>query len=193
MDARPSFLRTFSFGFLHRSCLGFLAGAICLAIGLTGSAQADAGIRTSSALIKTLDLEPTVAWYKDNLGFRPLSVESRTQSRRAILERQGFLLEIAADEHATSQPKTDVDSTSGLGEPVLSIMVQNVDEDIARLESRGVEIVREPQDDLNGGFRTGLITDNGHRLVELREPLDVHGLDTSDSDSPSREFFTRDR
>jgi catechol 2,3-dioxygenase-like lactoylglutathione lyase family enzyme len=161
---------------------GFLAGMATLSIlaasGLAGPASAEdtAARRSSSAIIRTLDLDPTVQWYQDHLGFRRVSVDSQVQARRVVLERQGFLLEVSEDEKATPQTSTaDVETTSATGEPVISLLVPDVDREVARLRKSGVEIIQDPEDELDGSFRTALIADYGHRTVELREPLGSPG------------------
>jgi hypothetical protein len=53
----------------------------------------------------------------------------------------------------------------------VSYLVPDVDTEVDRLRKERVEIVAEPQDELEGRFRIALIRDNGGRLVELREPL----------------------
>jgi hypothetical protein len=53
----------------------------------------------------------------------------------------------------------------------VSLLVDDVDREVERLRSRGVAIFSEPDDDLEGRFRTAWIADQGRRIVELREPL----------------------
>jgi catechol 2,3-dioxygenase-like lactoylglutathione lyase family enzyme len=127
-------------------------------------------------VLRTLDLDPTVQWYERNLGFRQVSVDSQVQARRVVRERQGFLLEVSEDEKMTpQQPRTDVETTSATGQPVVSLLVPDVDREVARLRRSGVEILQEPEDELAGSFRVAQISDYGHRIVELREPLGSPG------------------
>jgi hypothetical protein len=64
-----------------------------------------------------------------------------------------------------------VETTASLPSPRLSILVDDVDAETERLRARGVAVLYDPDDDLDGRFRTSWIRDNGGRVVELREPL----------------------
>ncbi|MBM6596593.1 VOC family protein [Microvirga pudoricolor] len=161
----------------RRALHSLIALTLALMALLPMAQAADAqALRPGSASLRTLDLGPTVRWYETHLGFRQVSVDSRVQARRVVLERQGFLLEIAEDHKATPQAgAADVDTTSATGVPVVSLLVPDVDREVRRLRGSGVEIVRDPEDDLDGSFRSALISDYGHRTVELREPLGSPG------------------
>jgi hypothetical protein len=147
------------------------------AMGFSGPSVAEetAARRSSSAVLRVLALDETVQWYEDNLRFRRVSVESLVHERRVVLERQGFLLEVTEDERATPTPSTEIETTSAITDPVFSLLVQDVDKEVSGLRKRGVEIIQEPEDELDGSFRTSLISDNGHRTVELRESLGSPG------------------
>jgi catechol 2,3-dioxygenase-like lactoylglutathione lyase family enzyme len=162
----------------RRALLGLAALSLLgLADGVDSARAEDSPARrSSSAVIRTLDLEPTVQWYETHLGFRQVSAESRVHARRVVLERQGFLLEINEDEKTTSQSApSDVEVTSATGTPVISLLVSDVDREVSRLRKSGVEILQDPEDELDGSFRAALIGDNGRRTVELREPLGFPG------------------
>ena len=53
----------------------------------------------------------------------------------------------------------------------LTLLVDDVDREVEALQAKGVEIVSEPRDELTSRFRVSRIYDEGHRVVELREPL----------------------
>lgn len=128
--------------------------------------------RPSSASIRTPDFDEAVRWYQDKLGFRLLSTRTLVQERVATLERSGFLLEIAEADHpmpATARP--DIDATGATRSPVVSLLVPDVDEEVDRVRKAGVEVLEEPQDELEGGYRVAQIRDNGRHRIELREPL----------------------
>jgi catechol 2,3-dioxygenase-like lactoylglutathione lyase family enzyme len=121
-----------------------------------------------------MDLDETVQWYRDKLDFRVVSDLTRVQARTVVLERSGFLLEISEDERLTAAPlsaASDVGVTGSTGIPTADVLVSDVDAEIDQLRSRGVDIVAEPQDELDGRSRVAFIRDNGGRIVELREPL----------------------
>jgi catechol 2,3-dioxygenase-like lactoylglutathione lyase family enzyme len=152
--------------------------ALALSGGWIGSAARAEPARSSTALIRTMDLNDTVAWYRDMLGFRVVSDVTRVQARAVVLERSGFLLEVTEDERTAataSAGDSDVEATGSANGPAVHYLVSDVDAEIGRLRARGVDILAEPGDDLDGRFRVALIHDYGGRLVELREPLgDFH-------------------
>jgi catechol 2,3-dioxygenase-like lactoylglutathione lyase family enzyme len=129
-------------------------------------------MRTSSAAIETADVDKAVGWYRDNLGFRVAGERSTVHGRRVVLARESMLIEVA--EHDAPVPRamvTDVDTTASLPGQSLSLLVADVDAEIERLSTRGVTILAEPDDELDGRFRTGWIRDSEGRAIELREPL----------------------
>jgi catechol 2,3-dioxygenase-like lactoylglutathione lyase family enzyme len=145
--------------------------AFAIAVGLLCiTALAAAPLRPSSAVIRTLDLAETADWYREKLGFRPVSDTTRVQARSVVMERSGFLLEISEDEKTIGAAEGGA-AGSGSVTPQVSYLVPDVDTEVDRLRKERVEIVAEPQDELEGRFRIALIRDNGGRLVELREPL----------------------
>ncbi len=146
---------------------------LCLAAAAPVPAAAAQTAPPSSASIRTPDFDDAVRWYQDKLGFRLLAVRSLVQERVAVLDRGGFLLEIAeADHPMPANEGPDVQVTGATRFPVVSLLVPDVDDEVARLRSEGVEILAEPQDDLEGVYRVAQIRDNGRHRIELREPLD---------------------
>lgn len=129
--------------------------------------------RPRSASIRTPDFDETVRWYRDKLGFRLLSTRTLVRERVAVLERAGFLLEVAEADHPMPVIGTPDAQVTGAATraPVVSILVHDVDLEVQRLRSEGVEILEEPQDDLEGDYRVAHIRDNGRHRIELREPL----------------------
>jgi catechol 2,3-dioxygenase-like lactoylglutathione lyase family enzyme len=140
-------------------------------------AQTAAAVRPKSTSIRTPDFDESVRWYQDKLGFRLIATQSLVPGRTAVLERNGFLLELTEVDHVLPQPQ-DPPETGAVrvtNHPVISLLVPDVDEEVSRLESRGVEILQQPEDDLAGMYRTAQIRDNGRHRIELREPLDTAG------------------
>jgi catechol 2,3-dioxygenase-like lactoylglutathione lyase family enzyme len=130
------------------------------------------GARPGSTAIRTPDLDESVRWYQEKLGFRLLATRNFVQERTATLERSGFLLEIHEVDHpmppgASSDPQT----TAATRAPLVYLLVPDVDSEVRRLRQEGVEILEEPGDDLEGEYRTAQIRDNGRHRIELREPL----------------------
>jgi catechol 2,3-dioxygenase-like lactoylglutathione lyase family enzyme len=122
--------------------------------------------------IETPDLEKTVTWYRESLGFRELPRYSDKRERLAILERDGALLEVRENKHAAV--------TGGLAEssplPMISweMWVEDVDQEAHRLQERGVSLLTSPRDRLGSGFRGVLVQDIDGRVIALREPLAGH-------------------
>ena len=131
----------------------------------------------SSTSIRTPDFDESLRWYQDKLGFRLIGSQSFVQGRTAVLERSGFLLELTEVDHILPEAQ----ASSGSGEvrvtrtPVISLLVPDVDKEIQRLRKAGVEVLQDPQDELDGRYRTAQIRDNGRHRIELREPTDDYG------------------
>jgi len=161
---------------LRRILVAVLALAQALmpvpAVQAPAMAQGASVARPGSASIRTPDFDESVQWYQDVLGFRHLSTRNLVQERVALLERSGFLLEITEIDHPMQpSPHQDPDRTAATRVPVISLLVPDVDEEVARLRERGVDILDEPRDELEGGYRVAQIRDNGRHRIELREPL----------------------
>ena len=155
-----------------RVLLGVQLIIACLSLSFITPAVADTEPRPSSASIRTPDFDESVRWYQDKLGFRLLGDESLVQGRRAVLERSGFLLEIAEADHILPQEPDSTASVQVTPVPIISLLVPDVDREVRRLDQADVDILQPPQDDLDGTYRTAQIRDNGRHRIELREPLD---------------------
>lgn len=163
--------------------LAGLALVVALTTGLVAapsraSAQVASTPRSSSASIRTPDFDESVRWYQDKLGFRLVGMENFVQGRTAVLERTGLLLEITEVDHLL-QPAEDPHATGAVEVtrfPVVSLLVSDVDEEIERLRQAGVEVLQNPEDELDGRYRTAQIRDNGRHRIELREPIDEGGF-----------------
>jgi catechol 2,3-dioxygenase-like lactoylglutathione lyase family enzyme len=134
--------------------------------------------RSSSASIRTPDFDESVRWYQDKLGFRLIGSQSLVPGRRAVLERSGFLLEVTEVDHLleTNQDPHATGNVSATPLPVVSFLVPDVDREIERLRRAGVEVLQNPEDELDGRYRTAQIRDNGRHRIELREPIDENGF-----------------
>jgi catechol 2,3-dioxygenase-like lactoylglutathione lyase family enzyme len=162
---------------LRRSILAglvFIPLTIVLVLGFSSArAQPVSAPRPSSASIRTPDFDESVRWYQDKLGFRLIGSENFVQGRTAVLERSGSLLEITEVDHLL-QPPSDPHATGGVEAtpfPVISVIVPDVDKEIERLRKAGVEVLQNPEDELDGRYRTAQIRDNGRHRIELREPI----------------------
>lgn len=141
-------------------------------------AQSTSSPRQSSASIRTPDFDESVRWYQEKLGFRLIADQNFVQGRSAVLERTGFLVELTEVDHIL-QKTDEPHATGGVAvtpAPVISILVPDVDKEIARLSKEGVEVLQAPADELDGRYRTAQIRDNGRHRIELREPIDDNGF-----------------
>jgi len=154
-----------------------LAPALLASGSISVLAQPSSTANARSASIRTPDFDESVRWYQDKLGFRFISSTSFVQGRTAVLERSGFLLEVTEVDHVlpeaggSQDPRTQVTRT-----PVISLIVPDVDREVASLRKAGVEVLQDPEDDLDGRYRTAQIRDNGRHRIELREPIDEGGF-----------------
>lgn len=155
--------------------LVILSGLVLLSAP-PSAAQSASAPRQSSASIRTPDFDESLRWYQDKLGFRLIADQNFVQGRTAVLERSGFLLELSEVDHILQESR-DPHATSGVTPvPVISILVPDVDREIAHLRKAGVEVLQEPADELDGRYRTAQIRDNGRHRIELREPIDENGF-----------------
>ena len=152
----------------------FAVQLLIACFGFTGLSPAAAASdpRPSSAAIRTPDFDESVAWYQEKLGFRLIGSQSLVPGRRAVLERSGFLLEINETDHVLQQEPDATAAVQATRNPVVSLLVPDVDQEVARLSKAGVDVLQPPEDDLDGTYRTAQIRDNGRHRIELREPLD---------------------
>jgi len=151
-----------------------IAQLVLSGLGLASIAPAHAASdeRPSSASIRTPDFDASVQWYQNTMGFRLIGSQNLVQGRRAVLEKTGFLLEINETDHVL-QPEPDTTAAVQVTRaPVVSVLVPDVDREVARLRRMGVDILQPPEDDLDGVYRTAQVKDNGRHRIELREPLD---------------------
>nr|WP_255726445.1 VOC family protein [Microvirga sp. ACRRW] len=148
--------------------------AVILAGSSFAAAQSAGAAQPRSTAIRTPDFDESIRWYRDKLGFRLIADQNFVQGRTAVLERGGFLLEVTEVDHVlpdTGDPHA-TGNVAATRVPVISLIVRDVDEEIAHLRKKGVEVLQEPQDELDGRYRTAQIRDNGRHRIELREPID---------------------
>ncbi|MDP8918752.1 MAG: VOC family protein [Pseudomonadota bacterium] len=158
----------------QRCLLGAFLIVQLIVAGLAAAvpAQAASEPRPSSAAIRTPDFDSSVQWYRSTLGFRLIGSQSLVPGRRAVLEKSGFLLEINETDHVLPQEPDATAAVQVTKAPVISLIVPDVDREVARLSGMGVDILQPPEDELEGTYRVAQIRDNGRHRIELREPLD---------------------
>jgi catechol 2,3-dioxygenase-like lactoylglutathione lyase family enzyme len=141
----------------------------------SGTAAAPSGmkdvlsLKPSATAIVTQDLDRTVTWYRDTLGFREIPRRSDAERRIVFLERAGTLLELREGDQKILSAGEDQSATSRLVS--VEVWVEDVDPEVGRLQERGIEPLTRPRDRPDGKFRGVLIHDIDGRLIGLREPL----------------------
>lgn len=120
------------------------------------------------------DLDASIAWYGETLGFELLSSYGWPGLRAAFIGRGDIRIELfqndAAAPMADDRRRPDANlRLGGIGH--LALGVADLDAAVADLRGRRVEIVAPPREVPDGsGSRFAFIHDNEGMLVELFEP-----------------------
>jgi catechol 2,3-dioxygenase-like lactoylglutathione lyase family enzyme len=118
--------------------------------------------------LRTPDFEGTIQWYTEKLGFRVLKKHTAGELQLAFLapaNDDNFWIEVLSG-GITGTPQ-DPSQPIVSGFQHLCINVENVDETLATLRERGVNISREPFNVPPIGKRCGFITDLYGNAIEL--------------------------
>ena len=129
-------------------------------------------LRPHHAGISVPDLDASIAWYCDMLGFTVdlvMDIPADT-GRLAMLKNGDFRVELFEVPGAAPLPddRRYVDKdirTHGMKH--MAYLVRNVETLIAELRARGVDIVWDVQE--HGGMKAAFVRDNSGNLVELME------------------------
>jgi len=129
-------------------------------------------LRPDHVGISVGDLEASISWYRDMLGFELLRVLDVPdgEGKVALLRAGSFLLELFAVPGAAPVPEERQHPVTDLrtqGVKHMAYAVADLRGLIARMKARGVEVVWEPvvHDDTLCAF----VRDNSGNLVELVE------------------------
>ncbi len=136
--------------------------------------------RPSSTSLASYDIEKLARWYEEVLRFALVGEHTTVRARVIVLARQSFLFELREQDQGNevSVPAPlaqDVETTSALptatkpSRIALSLIVDDLEEELAHLRSMGVVIAAEPEDDLSGRYRVAFVRDPQGHLLELRE------------------------
>jgi catechol 2,3-dioxygenase-like lactoylglutathione lyase family enzyme len=121
------------------------------------------------------DLEASIAWYVEHLGFERLYAYGFPGVRSAFVRRGGFRIEFFQTEGAAPMAAEREQAQTNLrigGLNHFAIEVDDIDAAIAELEAKGVTIVSPPRDvPDSGGERYAFIHDNERMLIELFQPV----------------------
>ena len=119
------------------------------------------------------DLDASIAWYRETLGFELLSSYGWPGVRAAFIGRGDIRIELFQNADAAPmsderrQPETNL-RIGGIGH--LALGVADLDVAVDDLQGRQVEIVAPPREVPDGsGSRFAFIRDNEGMLVELFE------------------------
>ncbi len=141
---------------------------------MSASAGTEPGfaVRPDHVGISVGDLEASVAWYRDSLGFELLRVLDvpAGEGRVALLRAGDFILELFAVPGAAPVPEERRHPLTDLrtqGVKHLALAVSDLRGLIARMKAQGVEVVWDPV--VHDGTLCAFVRDNTGNLVELVE------------------------
>ena len=109
------------------------------------------------------DREKALDFYMEKLGFSLIREVSRPQDILIVLQQGQIVLELFIRPNAPDR----VDNPEALGLRHLAFHVENIDEAVAWLNSRGVETEPVREDKINGGRFTFFKDPDG-------QPLELH-------------------
>ena len=118
---------------------------------------------THHIAIISSDREKALDFYMEKLGFSLIREVSRPQDILIMLQQGHIVLELFIKPDAPAR----VDNPEALGLRHLAFYVENIDEAVAWLNSRGVETEPVREDKINGGRFTFFKDPDG-------QPLELH-------------------
>jgi methylmalonyl-CoA/ethylmalonyl-CoA epimerase len=144
--------------------------------GGAGIRPAKLELRPHHGGISVPDLEASIAWYCDNLGFEvelrmPIPADT---GRLAMLKNGDFRVELFEVPGAAPLPEdrrhVDKDIRTH-GFKHVAYLVRDLSALIEELRSKGVEVVWDVEE--HGGLKAAFVRDNSGNLVELMESPDA--------------------
>ena len=159
---------------------GFVLGSILVAMVTVGIgtapgprpvAQAEAP-GTAFWAISVPDLDATIEWYSERLGFRLIHSAQRGDIRVALLRSADVVLEVVSIPTAIAREQVapPIERDFQLhGVFKVGVFVEDLEAQISRLETRGVEFVSEIYYDPNLDARSAIVKDNSGNSVQLFE------------------------
>ena len=122
------------------------------------------------------DLEKSIAWYKQHLGFERLTDFSFPGAQVAFIGRGDLKLEFfqvdGASPMAAERKEAEPNLTIG-GINHFAIVVEDIDVTVAELQAKGVELAYTMNIVPDGsGDRWAFIRDNEGMLIELYQPAE---------------------
>ena len=127
-------------------------------------------------MLATTDYDETLMWYREDLGFHikhEWTVPKFPDLQLAYLEKNGFIIEVVASTN-TFEIEPAGDFSERLQQPGIrhfAFLIEDVDDAIAVLETKGVEIILSPTSFPTSGWRVAFFEDNNGNLIEFLEEL----------------------
>lgn len=140
----------------------------------SSSASLFASWRVGHVGVRVPDFAAAVAWYTETLAFRVTDTWQRGERTLALLSLAGddrFQIELLAGAGAAKRPEyEDLPTSLGLeGWHHVCFYVDNLDETLAELRRRDVQIVGEPRDIPELGRRVAFFADPWGNLLEMMQ------------------------
>lgn len=140
--------------------------------------SARAGLWPDHAGISVGDLEASIAWYRDMLGFELVRVvdipEAEDKGRVALIQRGGFILELFCLPKAAPLPEERRDPVKDIltqGMKHVAYATADLDSVMAELKAKGADVVWDIA--VHDGTRCAFVRDNTGNLVEFVERAEV--------------------
>ena len=118
------------------------------------------------------NLENSISWYSENLGFKHHQTIGKEGNRRAVLERNTYVLELFEPNNVVKADKISVDSTI-LGFKKIAFGVEDLTSLSAVLEKENVEIITPLENcDFEWADKAMIVKDlegNWTQLFEIKE------------------------
>lgn len=135
---------------------------------VSGVERKNAATDAAFHAISVRDIERSVAWYENHLGFSVTSEGSNEQRKGALLSRAGAILEIAEFEDAKSlgQLHAGIESHEVFGIFKLGFTVPDIESEFQRLQEAGVDIFF-PIVDTSDGNRTFAVRDVDGNIIQF--------------------------
>jgi methylmalonyl-CoA/ethylmalonyl-CoA epimerase len=125
------------------------------------------------------NLEETIQWYQDKLGFRATLRRELPQfsTQQAFLELNGFRIEFFERENSDRtqpSPANVPDDLLVQGYKHIAFAVNDIDAVAAELKQRSVEVVLAPVVDEEIRLKVCFVKDNNGNLIELVQELNTN-------------------
>jgi catechol 2,3-dioxygenase-like lactoylglutathione lyase family enzyme len=139
----------------------------------TGSPKV-AALWPDHAGLSVADLEASISWYRDMLGFEPVRIvdipDAEDKGRVALIKRGDFVLELFCLPKAAPLPEERRDPVSDIltqGVKHVAYATTELDLLMADLKAKGVDLVWDVA--VHDGTRCAFVRDNTGNLVEFVE------------------------